>query len=302
MKILLTGAYEYTDYQLELFKKKGHTIYYINRESEIAQNDDIPVQDIDAVICNRIFEYIDIRRFVNLKKIHAISSGINQFPIDYINENGIKLSNSRGVYSIPIAEFAVTGILNIIKHSSHFYDNKINKRWDKDRSLEELTDKKVLIIGAGDIGNEVAKRMRVFCDIVDGINRTVYSNDNFNMIYPLTQLKAIVNGYDIIVLCLALTSETKNIINDQIIDRMKQGVIFVNIARGDLVDENYLIDSVMEKRIGGAVLDVFKEEPLPDYNKLWDMDNVIITPHNSFVSNRNKERLWNIIAKEFEIF
>ena len=100
---------------------------------------------------------------------------------------------------------------------------------------------------------------------------------------------------DVIVLTLPLTEETKNFFNDERFSCVKDGSILVNIARGAVVNEECLIDNLKNGKLGGAVLDVFCTEPLNEKNELWDMKNVIVTPHNSFVSSKNQERLFNVV-------
>lgn len=292
MKLLLTGAFKCTDEQIEYLKSLGHEIVFFGDEREKL---DFDVSDIEGVICNGLFVYNDIEQFHSLKYIQLTSAGFDRVPMDYIKEHGIEIHNARGVYSVPMAEFALTGILQLVKQSRFFYENQKQHIWEKSRTLGELAGKTAVIVGAGNIGAEVAKRLKAFDVTVVGIDITTDQRPYFDKIELLKNLDEQLKAADIIVLTLPLTDDTKGMFDKSKFDLMKNSCIFVNIARGQLVVENDLIDALNNKKISGAVLDVFETEPLEKTSPLWDMDNVIITPHNSFVGVGNTERLSKII-------
>ena len=292
MKLLLTGAFKCTDEQIEYLKSLGHEIVFFGDEREKL---DFDVSDIEGVICNGLFVYNDIEQFHSLKYIQLTSAGFDRVPMDYIKQHGIEIHNARGVYSVPMAEFALTGILQLVKQSRFFYENQKQHIWEKSRTLGELAGKTAVIVGAGNIGSEVAKRLKAFDVTVVGIDITTDERPYFDKIELLSNLDEQLKAADIVVLTLPLTDDTKGMFDKSKFDLMKNSCIFVNIARGQLVVENDLIDALNNKKISGAVLDVFETEPLEKTSPLWDMDNVIITPHNSFVGVGNTERLSKII-------
>lgn len=292
MKLLLTGAFKCTDEQTEYIKSLGHEIVFVQDEREKI---DFDVSDIEGVICNGLFVYNSIEQFKSLKYIQLTSAGYDRVPMEYIKKHGIEIHNARGVYSVPMAEFAVSGILQLIKQSRFFYENQKQHIWEKSRTLGELAGKTAVIVGAGNIGSEVAKRLKAFDVTVTGID---ISNENrlyFDKVEPLDNLDERLREADIVVLTLPLTNSTKGLFNKSKFDLMKNSCIFVNIARGQLVVESDLLDAFENKKLSGAVLDVFETEPLEKESPLWDMDNVILTPHNSFVGVGNTERLSKII-------
>lgn len=292
MKLLLTGAFKCTDEQIEYLKSLGHEIVFFGDEREKL---DFDVSDIEGVICNGLFVYNDIEQFRSLKYIQLTSAGFDRVPMDYIKQHGIEIHNARGVYSVPMAEFALTGILQLVKQSRFFYKNQNQHIWEKSRTLGELAGKTAVIVGAGNIGAEVAKRLMAFDVTVVGIDITTDERPYFDKIELLKNLDEQLKSADIVVLTLPLTDDTKGMFDKSKFDLMKNSCIFVNIARGQLVVESDLIDALSNKKISGAVLDVFETEPLEKTGPLWDMDNVIITPHNSFVGVGNTERLSKII-------
>ena len=261
---------------------------------------DFDVSDIEGVVCNGLFLYNDIRHFKKLKYIQLTSAGFDRVPIDYINEHEIKIYNARGVYSIPMAEFALCGVLQLIKQSRLFYKNQNNHIWEKSRTLGELSGKTVLIVGAGNIGSEVAKRFSAFDASVIGVDITDDDRKYFDKVELLDNLDEQLKIADIVILTLPLTDSTRGMFDKSKFDLMKKSSIFVNIARGPLVVESDLINSLKSDDISGAVLDVFGEEPLNENSPLWDMDNVILTPHNSFVGENNNKRMFNVIVNNLE--
>lgn len=297
MKLLLTGAFKYTDQQIEYLKSLGNDIVYVQDERKKI---DFDVSDIEGVVCNGLFLYNDIRHFKKLKYIQLTSAGFDRVPIDYINEHEIKIYNARGVYSIPMAEFALCGVLQFIKQSRLFYKNQNNHIWEKSRTLGELSGKTVLIVGAGNIGSEVAKRFSAFDASVIGVDITDDDRKYFDKEELLDNLDEQLKIADIVILTLPLTDSTREMFDKSKFDLMKKSSIFVNIARGPLVVESDLINSLKSGDISGAVLDVFGEEPLNENSPLWDMDNVILTPHNSFVGENNNKRMFNVIVNNLE--
>lgn len=296
MKLLLTGAFKCTDEQIEYLKSLGHDIVFFGDEREKL---DFDVSYIEGVICNGLFVYNDIEQFHSLKYIQLTSAGFDRVPMDYIKQHGIEIHNARGVYSVPMAEFALTGILQLVKQSRFFYENQKQHIWEKSRTLGELAGKTAVIVGAGNIGSEVAKRLKAFDVTVVGIDITTDQRPYFDKIELLKNLDEQLKAADIVVLTLPLTDDTKGMFDKSKFDLMKNSCIFVNIARGQLVVENDLIDALNNKKISGAVLDVFETEPLEKTSPLWDMDNVIITPHNSFVGQNNK-RMFDVIISNLE--
>ena len=299
MKLLLTGAFRYTDEQIEYIKHLGHDVVFVQDERVPIEFD---VSDIEAVVCNGLFLYTPIEKFKSLKFIQLTSAGLDRVSLDYIKEHDIKIANARGVYSAPMAEFALCGVLQLYKQSRFFYENQKQHKWEKHRGLLELTDKNVLVVGAGNIGSEVAKRFRAFDANVIGVDLFPSDNPNFNEIHPIVDLDNLLKTADVVVLTLPLTSDNEGFFNNEKFCLMKDSAVFVNIARGKLVNQNVLISALEQCKIAGAVLDVFEEEPLEEGSKLWNFDNVIITPHNSFVGDMNNKRLFDVILNNLKGF
>lgn len=294
MNVLMTGAFQLNSKELAELEAAGHRVF-------VHPDERIPVeqpQRYEAVVCNGLFLYNPIERFTNLRLIQLTSAGLDRVPLDYIHAHGIELHNAAGVYSVPMAEFAVCGILQLYKQSRFFAANQAQHKWEKHRGLLELSGKRACILGCGDVGREIAKRLKAFGCHVTGVNRTVRVLPDFDAVLPLDALPDAAAVCDILACCIALTPKTRGIVSEEIFDCLHDGAVFVNVARGALADEAALTKWLQSG--GRAVLDVFEEEPLPETSPLWDMEEVVLTPHNSFVGDSNRTRLWETIKENLK--
>ena len=296
MKFLITGAVTCAESLLKELENSGHEAIFMQNESEkLPEN----AAEFDGVFCNGLFLHHPIESFTNLKYIQLTSAGFDRVPMDYVNKNGIKIYNARGVYSVPMAEFAMSGVLSLYKEQRFFCDNQKLHKWEKHRSISELLGKTVCIVGAGNVGGECAKRFSAFGCTVVGVDIAPYESPLFDEMLSLEKLDSALLSADIVVLTLPLTEETHHLFNREKFDKMKNGAVLVNISRGGTVDTKALTEA-LETKLGGAVLDVFEQEPLEETSPLWDMENVIITPHNSFQGEGNKKRLLEVILKNLK--
>lgn len=291
MKLLVTGAFNCTSDRLDLIEQMGHKVIYMQNESEGLPC--VPTE-IDGVICNGLFLHHSIEEFTSLKYIQLTSAGYDRVPMDYVNAKGIEIHNAKGVYSVPMAEFAVSGVLQLYKQSKYFYENQKNHNFQKHRGLMELAGKTVCIIGCGNVGAECAVRFNAFGCRVVGVDIVPYESEIFEKIYPIETLDDVLSQCDVVVLTLPLTDETKHLFNESRFAHFKNGAVLVNIARGAVVKTDDLVKA-LNVNLSGAVLDVFENEPLNEDSELWDMENVIITPHNSFVGENNDDRLFKVV-------
>lgn len=291
MNLLVTGAVARTEKELAMLRELGHKVVFMQQEK-----DSLPCEAawVEGIIGNGIFLSHPIEQFTSLRFIQLTSAGFDRVPMDYIKEHGIEIHNAGGVYSIPMAEFAICGVLQLYKQSRFFNKNQSENKWEKHRGLTELYGKQVCIVGCGSVGTECAKRFKAFgCSLV-GVDIKPYKNELYDSMLPLNSLDEALMQADVTVLTLPLTEDTRRLINEDRFTAMKHGAMLVNIARGAIIDTDALI-TALNTHLGGAVLDVFEEEPLRESSPLWDMENVIITPHNSFISDKNNSRLRELV-------
>lgn len=293
MNLLITGAWKWEQNQLDQILKLGHTVHFLQNETDPLP---VPYDMVEGVICNGLFLHHPICQFTNLRYIQLTSAGFERVPMDEVEARGIRLHNARGVYSVPMAEFILCGVLQLYKQSRFFAENQRKHTWIKHRDLMELYGKKVCIIGCGSVGTECARRFRAFGCRVVGIDLFPREDGHYDEMYPLCRLDETIADADIVVLTLPLTKESRGLMNRQRLAHLKEGAVLVNAARGAVVETQALTDWLKQGR-GAAVLDVFEEEPLPEESALWQLDNVIVTPHNSFVGEGNSERLFRVILE-----
>lgn len=290
MNLLVTGAWSDGKNCISELEAMGHSVCFMQFEK-----DDLPCPYdwVEGVIGNGLFLTHPIEKFPNLRYIQLTSAGFDRVDMDYVRAHEIEIHNARGVYSIPMAEFALCGVLQLYKQAAFFRENQKQHLWEKHRGLMELADKTVLIVGCGSVGNECAKRFKAFdCKII-GVDLFPREDSMYSEILPLDKLDEALTQADIVVLTLPLTEQTKHLMNEERFSLLKDGATLVNIARGAIIDTNALLNHI--DRLTGAVLDVFEEEPLSTDSSLWNKQNIILTPHNSFVGEGNGERLRSII-------
>lgn len=299
MKILLTGAYAYTEPQFAKLRELGLELVMMPDE-----RGDLPkgAQDAEIAVCNNLFLYHDLTLFPRLRCVQLTSAGLDRAPVEKMQEKGIVLYNARGVYSIPMAEFALWGVLSLYKQAGFFYSNQKNHLWEKHRGLWELSGGRVCVVGCGSVGTACADCFRALHMQVTGVDLVEPKNDCYDRYFPVSQIGQAVRDADVVILTVPLTNETEHLISEKTLENFNPGAVLVNIARGGVVDTEALIAALQNGRIGGAVLDVFEEEPLSSDSPLWDMENVLVTPHNSFVSQNNNDRLFSVIYQNLQTF
>jgi len=297
MFFLITGAWTDAKKHIHEIEAHGHHVLFMQQEK-----DDLPCDPsvIEAVICNGLFLYHDINQFKRLRYIQLTSAGYDRVPMDIIKTRNIEIHNARGVYSVPMAEHAIMGILELLRKSFVYQNYQKNREWRKERNLIELNGKEVLIIGCGSVGTECAKRLYAFGTRIKGINRSPKQSEYFDEISSMDDLDAYIKTADIIILAIQLSEETENLINQDRLSMVKDTAILVNISRGRVIDEKALIKALKDHKIRGAFLDVFEDEPLSTDSPLWDCENAILTPHVSFIGDGNSGRLWQVILENIK--
>lgn len=299
MNLLLTGCFNYSEAQKKALDSLGYTIYFMQYEQEALP---LLASDVDAVVCNGLFQSHNINEFTRLKFIQLTSAGLDRVPMDAIKDYDIKLFNARGVYSIPMAEWALFRVLEYYKQGWFFRQEQIAGQWTKHRGLREIAGIKVAIIGAGSVGQEVAKRFQSMGAETTGFDIHKNETVGFHHMALTETFKMYAGEFDVIVVTAPLLPSTVGLISREVLMEMKESAMLVNIARGGLIDQQALIDVLFQRPDLFAALDVFEEEPLPASSPLWKMKNVAISPHNSFVSDGNNKRMFDIIYANLKDF
>jgi phosphoglycerate dehydrogenase-like enzyme len=217
----------------------------------------------------------------SLEWIHITAAGVDTLLFDELRESDVVVTNARGVFDRPLAEYVLGAVIAHAKDSRTSFELQRRHRWQH-RETRSITGATALVVGTGGIGREIAKLLRAAGLEVRGAGRRAVADDpDFGEVICSDDLAAEAGWCDHLILAAPLTAQTRGLVNAAVLDAMKPDAHLVNIARGPMVDEAALLAALTERRIGGATLDVFDTEPLPPEHPLWDAPNVTITAHMS---------------------
>jgi phosphoglycerate dehydrogenase-like enzyme len=201
-----------------------------------------------------------------------------------LQNTDVAITTASGVYSGPLAEFVLMALLAHVKDLDRLRRDKAEKRW-REAHTDTLYGKTLCVVGVGNIGRAVAERVRPFGVRVVGVKRTVREDDAAwdyaDELYATRDLRPALQEADYVVVTLPSTPETHRLLDAEAISMMKRGAYFVNVGRGKVIDEEALIEALKSGHLAGAALDVFEEEPLPEESPLWELPNVIVSPHST---------------------
>lgn len=225
-------------------------------------------------------EWLD--RADKLKWIHSLSAGVDKLPLAYFAERGITLTNSSGVHTVQMSEYALGMMLQWVRRSAYYTRMQQQKTWSGGPSTDELYNKTVGILGPGQIGQAIAPKAKAFGMKVVGYSRSGKLLEGFDEIRSGAEgLDQVLEESDFVISILPGTEETRHLISMKQLKRMKPTAFLINMGRGIVIKESDLISALQNGIIAGAGLDVFEREPLPEDSPLWALDNVILTPHIS---------------------
>ena len=268
---------------------------------------DGPMDDVEAMLRGRLpaetFDRI-LYRAPFLRWVHSATAGVERVLTPASRSRGLVITNARGVFSRPIAEYVMLMILAVSRRLPQLMELQAERTWQP-LEARELRDVTVGIVGLGSIGRGVGALATAFgCRVIatrrrpeagshapDGAGDEPYlGSAMLDRVLPPERLPELLAESDFVVLAAPLTPDTQGLIADAAIALMKPGAWVINVARGELIDERALARALRDGRIGGAVLDTFREEPLPPTSTLYDLPNVILTPHTSWSSTRVLDR------------
>ena len=280
---------------------------------------DGPVEDVEVMLrgwlSSEAFDRL-LARAPRLSWVHSATSGVERALTASALERGVVVTNARGVFSRPIAEYVLMMILSVSRRLPQLLELQRERTW---QPLEgaELRDVTVGIVGLGSIGRAVGALATAFgCRVVavrrrsgtDGLDAPTESTESTESAEPADRdertfgevmldrvggpetLPELLAESDFIVLAAPLTAETQDMINAETLALVKPGAWLINVARGKLVDERALLRALRDGPLGGAVLDTFRDEPLPPMSTFYDLSNVIVTPHTAWSSSRVLDR------------
>jgi len=232
--------------------------------------------------------------FPSIEWVHVRSAGIDFVVSEALDElvetnPNLKITNAKGQFSSSLAEYAMMACSYFAKDLPRLLKQKQNKNWEK-YDVEELRGKTMGIVGYGDIGRAVCKLAHVYGMNIVALRRNpkLSANDEYcNVVYGTDKasLNKLMSESDYIVCSAPSTVETRGMVNADAFAAVKEDAVFINLGRGPVVDEDAMVEALKDGKLKGAALDVFKEEPLPKNNELWELDNVLLSPHNMDQTN-----------------
>ncbi len=239
-----------------------------------------------------------VRKASALQWLHVFNAGVDHPIYTEMLGRGVRLTTSSGSTAAPIAQTAITGLLMLARNFPRWLAAQREKRWDPMRVPDfprDLVGQTALIYGLGSIGREIARLAQALGLKVIGIRRSPQQpGDPVDELHAPSQLPDLLPRADWLILASPLTAETRGLINANLLARLPQGARIINIARGEIIDEPALINALQAGHLGGAYLDVFQKEPLPADSLLWNLPNVLISPHNSAAAQGNDERVYQM--------
>lgn len=221
------------------------------------------------------------RRAKQVKWVHCLSAGVEKLLFPDLTESPVPLTNAKGVFKRSLAEFAVLGMLYFYKRVRRLVESQRAHHWDN-LMVEWFPGKTMGVVGYGEIGQECAKLAKALGVKIYAIRRKPELSEDdpiLDRIFGTDQLHEMLAEVDVVLAAAPLTPETKHMLSDAAFQAMKPSAIVMNVGRGPVIDEAALVRALQQKRITGAALDVFETEPLPADSPLWDMENVLISPH-----------------------
>jgi phosphoglycerate dehydrogenase-like enzyme len=258
-----------------------------DREAELSEAEVLLRGGIPASVLDHL-----LARAPKVRWIHSVSAGIDRVATPTVRARGLTVTNARGVFSRPIAEYVVMMMLAIERQLPQLLELQRERTWQplRGRELSELT---LGIVGFGSIGAEVARLLAPFGTRILATRRRPErgAGDAANVeLHGFDELELVLKASDVVLIALPLTEETAGMIGVAQLQQMREHAWLLNIARGRLIDDLALRRALEAGWIGGAVLDVFAEEPLPPDSPLYGTPNLIITPHTSWSSSRVADR------------
>jgi len=269
-------------------------IKVFNKKDEV----DNFLEEAEVIICWKLPGGF-LKKAKNLFWIQVVSTGCDQILNLPDFSEKIMLSTAGGIHTTPIAEYVLCYILSICQGSFGLRKLQEQKTWGRMERCE-LKGKVLGIIGMGNIGREIARKAKAFDMKVTGIKRTEEKVKYTDEIFSMNNLDVLLEKSDFVVIAAPFTPLTRNMIGEKEFQKMKNSAFIINIARGEIVNEKALIYALKNREIAGAVLDVFSNEPLPEDSELWDMENLIITPHISWLTENTSERVINAVTTNIE--
>jgi D-2-hydroxyacid dehydrogenase (NADP+) len=266
----------------------------LDAEVAVVSTDDL--EGCEALVT---LAYDDRFLSAGIEWIHSIQAGVDRFPFEALDANGIALTNSTGIHGDTVGETVLGYMLSFARGLHRYRDRQRDREWAQQPwdVPFSLADSSVCVVGLGTLGRGVATRAAAIGMDVVGVKRTPTPVDGVETVYPSGDLDAAIADARFVVLTVPLTDDTEGLIGEAELDAMDSDAVLINVARGHVVDEDALVRALETGSIGGAALDVFETEPLPADSPLWDMEHVVVTPHVAAATEAYYRRIAALVGE-----
>jgi len=247
-------------------------------DPEVAVVGTAEVADCEALVT---IAHDDVFLDADLAWVHSIQAGVDRFPFDAFRERGVRLTNSTGIHGDAVGETVAGYMLAFARGLHRYRSNQERGEWERlpwDRPFT-LDGETLAVVGLGALGRGVAVRADTLGMDVVGVRRTPTPVEGVDTVYPVSRLHDAVADARFVALAVPLTDDTRGLVGRAELDAMRDDAVLINVARGAVVDQSALVEALESGALAGAALDVFDEEPLPAGSPLWDMAEVVVTPH-----------------------
>jgi phosphoglycerate dehydrogenase-like enzyme len=266
------------------------------------------IETADVALASRLSAAL-VERAPRLRWVHSTAAAVDILPLPELAARGILVSSSRGIQAAPIAEHVMGGLLMLSRRFNLLLQAQRERRWIQNDLTNSawpwsLKGRTLTILGFGTIGREVARRAHAFGMRVTGIRRRLDQPlpPFVDRMMGEKQLDEALRGADVLVISTPFLRETDRMIRAEQLALMNRGAILINVARGKIVDEAAMLGALHSGQLGGAVLDVFEREPLDAASPLWDLPNVIISPHSSGVRPDHWDEVIDLFSENLRRF
>jgi phosphoglycerate dehydrogenase-like enzyme len=259
------------------------------------------LQDAEVIVgWNKAFVEHCLVSGTRLRWVQSWSAGVDKMPLALMAKYGIDLTTTSGIHAYPISESIFAMILSLVRKVHIAIRNQTQKQWVSVGEVGEIHGRTLGIIGVGEIGKETARIGKAFGMTVLGVRSSGQAVEYVDRMYNTSELNELLQASDFVVNTLPLTTQTRHIIGQEQFRHMKPTAYYFNIGRGATTDEAALYEALSNKIIAGAGIDVFEQEPLPLHSPLWELENMIITPHNAGDTEEYNSRAMSVFISNLE--
>jgi len=238
-----------------------------------------------------------------LRWVQVFGAGVESCMFPELVQSDVTLTNTSGAFNNVMADHAFGLILSISRGIAYYVRKQSRKEWARDRTFHQLAGQTLGVIGLGNIGCEIARRGKAFgMKVLAADVRSMECPMFVDQLCGMDEMEQVIKQADYLVVIVPLTPETRGMIGAEEIGKMKPTAHLINIGRGPVIDEAALIDALKNGVIAGAGLDVFDKEPLPPESELWEMDNVVVSPHMGGIAPETRATSFEIFLENFKKF